>query len=225
MKLDNTTLTIDLKMQDRLRRWIGGNLGNLQPANNLMCVQFGDSDIDYNMSMNQQNIRILSAPYNCENIKHKLAYEGGTNGISGNIVTFRRYINSSGVVQSLYSYPPSTSFTSGTVPPTVLNGLDTQSISFTTTTLEGYILFAQTVLDNYYDSNGLNLRLPEQYNITCLFNGSTTIPANWEVNIDYINGSCLIAKTAGVTIGTSNTGIITFQGINSGMTHTVTFKY
>ena len=76
MLLDSQILQLDIKVQDKYRKLLS-KLG--QDGVELKCVQLGDSDIDYELSPNIDNARILNAPYNVESIKYPLIYNGAGN--------------------------------------------------------------------------------------------------------------------------------------------------
>lgn len=216
---DPNRLTLDIKAQDRLREWFSkrGDATIVQ----LKCIELGDSDVDYEMSQQVNSIKILNSPYDVERIKHRLYYSGVVDNITGKITTFLRRVNAVDQVESLYNYPSSSGYTAGVVPPTRANGFDFNTIAFDSLSVlkEGFIVYYQTLPDNYFDSNGVPQRLIEQYVFT--FNN---VPSSWEVILDQTNGSFLIAKPAGYTF-LSLTGTIQVDGTLSTLSKTITFNY
>jgi len=222
MNFSNLQLFIDLKTCDRLRQWFSkrGSADNIQ----IQAIEVGDSDIDYQLSANPSIIRTLNAPYQVSKIKHKLIYQGSiAGGLAGSLTTFLRHINSTGGVESLYNYPPdSITYTLGIVPPTLSNGMDFNTILFNIglTDKEGFIVFIQTLPDNYIDQvSGLPMRYQEEYDLN--FVG---LPNSWEVIPDVINGSFMIAKPSNY-IFTSSIGTITISGRDTGIKKSITFNY
>jgi hypothetical protein len=90
-------------------------------------------------------------------------------------------------------------------------------------TKSGYILFFETLLDNYLDDNNVPERMSEQYKFTVTFNGSETIPNGWDIIYDYEHGSLLIGKDVG-SVTSSNNGIITVFGLTSRFQKTILFN-
>ncbi len=141
---------------------------------------------------------------------------------------------------SMYGYPVTTAFTPGTVPPSLNNGFDWNLLPFDTEK-QGYVLFFQTLLLNYYDATtNLQKRLNEPMSMKVTFNGSNTVPSGWEVTFDHsttpilvgeevINmhhNSMLISKQAtGVsTVGANVNGQITVTGLLSNITKNIAFN-
>jgi len=219
----NLNLFIDLKTQDRLRKWFSerGSLTGLT----LTGLSLGDSDVDYKMSQQFYNIKTLSAPYEVGQIKHKLVYDGQINNLIGVLNTFLRKVNPDGTVSSLYNYIQGNSsninFTAGTAPPVLANGYNWSNIPFTVTEplRQGFILFTQTLPDGYYDSNNNKLRLQETYDFDI-----SVIPTGWEVIKDDLNGSLFMTKPNAYTFLTQF-GQIKITGRISGITKTITFNY
>ncbi len=219
----NLNLFIDLKTQDKLRKWFSerNSLNGLV----LTGLSLGDSDVDYKLSQQFYNIKTLAAPYEVSEIKHKLVYDGQINNLIGILTTYLRRVNPDGTVDSLYYYingnSSNISFNPGTAPPVLANGYDWPTIPFTITEndREGFILFPQTLPDGYYDTNGNKLRLKETYDFDI-----SVIPAGWEIIIDDVNGSLLIAKPTGYTFLTLF-GQIKISGRDSGITKTINFNY
>lgn len=214
-------LTLDIKAQNRLREWFSkrGNLDNVV----INSVGLGDSDVDYNLSQQSSRIKVIQAPYQIPRIKHHLYYSGVTSNITGIITTFLRRVNYLDQIESIYDYPlDNTTYTAGVVPPTLENGYNFSTINFTTgvANKEGFIVYFQTLPDNYFDSNNVQQRLIEQYDFT--FNN---IPITWEVIVDQINGSFLIAKPAGTVIGPTGQGDITIKGLTSGLSKIILFNF
>ena len=166
----NRQLVLDVKVQDRLREWFSHRGSNESVL--IRCIGLGDSDVDYELSDQVDKIQVLNAPYNVPQIKHKLIYSGAASNLTGVLTAFVRYVDNAGIVTSLYNYPPTQTFSSGIFPPTVVNGLDTTQIVFSGALREGYIVFFQTLPDNFTEpdpnnaSATLPLRLPEQYQIS-----------------------------------------------------------
>jgi hypothetical protein len=219
----NLSLFIDLKTQDRLRKWFSerGSSNGLT----LTGLSLGDSEINYKLSQQFNNIKILPTPYEVPRIKCKLIYEGNINNITGIVTTYLRKVNSDGSVSSLYNFITGSSnnltFIAGNLPPALINGYDWGTIPFDPmdSNRQGFIVFCQTVPDNYYDNNGNPLRLKEQYDIII-----DTIPLGWEVIIDDTNGSFLIAKPADY-IYLSAVEQIRIKGRQSGISKILTFNF
>lgn len=204
----NRHLIIDLKAQDRLRKWFSQRGSDALVK--LQCVSLGDSDIDYQMSIRPNDIRVLNAPYNVEKIKHPLIYSGAYQNLTGELTAYARLV-SNNQVSSLYGYPPnSTTYTVGVVPPTLANGFNVSSLSFTVGQgLTGWMVFLQTVPDNFSainnNGNTVQARLQEGYvyqfsmptTSLGVTSGIETIQLfndpNWEMVIDHNNGSFLLA--------------------------------
>lgn len=193
MQLNPIQIQVDVKVQDRMRKW----LSTLLLSNNLelKCISLGDSDIDYELSTDMSKARILNAPYNIEAIKYPLIYNGLGKGIKGVITVFARYIDANGDVLSYYNYPTNIVLTSGRIPPTLQNGFDIDQINFTSSKM-GVIVFIQTLLDYYRDEDNVHQRLKEIYEVKVLFNGTETVLNGWQVLKDLPNGSLLISKDA-----------------------------
>jgi len=162
-------LILDVKAQDRLREWFSqrGSTANVL----IKCVGLGDSDVDYELSDQVDKIQVLSAPYNIPQIKHKLIYDGQASNLTGIITAYLRRVDETNQINSLYGYPPTQTYSSGIFPPLVTNGFDWSAITFSGTTREGFIVFFQTLPDNFTepDPNNLSqvlpLRFVEQYDI------------------------------------------------------------
>ena len=186
---NNNQLSIDIKTQDRLRQWFSerGNFDGLK----LNSISLGDSDIDYRMSGQESRIKVLQAPFATERIKTRLYYTGGEANLTGKLTVYIRRVNESAVVESLYSYPPITTFIPGITPPLLSNGLEFNTIPFTIgdSLREGFICFMQTIPDSFV-INTVQNRLKEQY--TFVFNN---VPLSWEVILDQTNGSFLICRS------------------------------
>jgi hypothetical protein len=218
MILNSNQLKLDIKAQDRLRRWFAerNNPHNIQ----ITCVGLGDSDIDYELAGRSNTIQNLAAPYDTPTIKHHLVYSGLVNNITGKITLFLRRVTSNGIVQSLYGYPPTLAFTSGVIPPTLANGYDFSVISFDNSliTREGFVGFLQTLPDNYLDSNNVQQRLNEQYTYDIV-----NLPTNWEFIIDHVNNSFLLAKPDNYVFQNTS-GLIKVKGNDSGLSKTIIFN-
>lgn len=202
MILDSSQIQVDIKVQDRMRKW----LSRLMTSGTLEfeCIMLGDSDIDYELSVDMSKARILNAPYNIEAIKYPLIYNGLGKGIKGVITCFARYVDANGDISSYYDYPVSTALTIGKIPPTLQNGYDIDSAAFTNNRM-GVIFFIQTLLDYYRDENNLQQRLKEVYEFKVLFNGSETIPSGWQVIKDINNSSLFISKDTVTLVDPSTT--------------------
>jgi len=221
MKLDPQNLTIDLKVQSKYRQLLS-QLGN--GAVELQCVMLGDSDVDYALgSDTQMKTKVLSSPYNVEGIRYPLIYNGLGKGVKGRIDSFARFINSDGTISSLYNYPTNSNLTVGQTPPTRQNDFSWERITFTSSKM-GVIIFFQTLLDFYTDENGLQERLGEKYKFQVLFDGSSTVPSDWEIIYDYDNGSMLIAKNS-LSVGNDYIGTIGVIGVTSGAKRIIYFNY
>lgn len=218
MILNSSQLKLDIKAQDRLRRWFAerNNPHNIQ----ITCVGLGDSDIDYQMAARANSIQNLAAPYNVSKIKYHLIYDGVVTNITGKITMFLRRITDTGSVESLYNYPSSMTFSLGIVPPSLSNGYDFSIISFnnSSTGREGFVGFLQTLPDNYVDPNNVQQRLNEQYAYDIV-----NLPSGWEFIIDHPNNSFLLAKPSNY-IFQNTSGLIKIRGIDSSLTKTVVFN-
>jgi hypothetical protein len=210
MRLDTDVLEIQLKVQDRYRDNLS-SLGTDTPLS-AMCVILGDSDIDYGLAPNIADTRILSAPYNVNGVKHKLIYNGIGKNLSGLIKCFARQVLSDGSIQSMYDYPASETWSTSRKSPLLVNAEDLDKITFTNATM-GYILFFSTVLDYYFDENGIKKRLIEKYDFSVNWNGATTTPNQWDIVFDNDNGSLLISKSSlAPSTGVNYNGVITIVG-------------
>jgi hypothetical protein len=217
---NSVQLAVDTKAQDRLREWFAKR--GLPENVVITCVGLGDSDVDYNMTQQATRIKVIQAPYQVPRIKHHLYYSGVTANITGTITTFIRRVNELDQIESLYNYPPNNiTYTAGIIPPTLANGYNFATVDFNTLNpdKEGFIVYFQTLPDGYLDSSGVQQRLVEQYDFT--FNN---IPVSWEVILDQINGSFLIAKPAGYVFS-SLQGSIVIKGLSSSLTKTILFNY
>lgn len=222
MSLDKNNIVIDVKAQDKLRKWYAELSSNKNLKIN--TVTLGDSDIDYENSFQINDTRVLNAPYDVKNIKYPLIYNGLGKGVKGNIVCYNRFIDDTGNVSSYYDYPLTTTLSIGQIPPTIENGVEIDSITFTNDKM-GVIVFIETLLDYYIDPlTGLPLRLKELYDIEVLFGVSTTVPTGWEVIIDTEHGSlCIMKDTTVVT--TNYTGSINLNSKISKITKTIIFNF
>lgn len=200
MRLKKDILELEIKIQDRYRKYFS-SLGNDAQLKST-CVILGDSDIDYELAPNVSQSRILSAPYNVNGVKHKLIYNGVGKNLSGLIKCFSRKVLSDGTIQGLYNYPTDEIWETRMMPPSLENGKNVEVLVFDeNVTKMGYILFFSTVLDYYFDENGVKKRLVEKYNFSFDWNGSEVAPTGWESIIDNDNGSLLLAKdTATVSV-------------------------
>ena len=219
--MSNNNVFLSLKAQDRLREWFSkrGDINNVV----LTDISLGDSDVDYELSLKASTIKTLPAPYEVPSIKYKLAYSGIINGVTGTINTYLRHvivdpINSNrAIVSTLYDYPPDETFTHGDEPPRLINGKNWNTLTFTSIK-EGYIIFPETLPDNYTDDLGDPLRYKETYYFTV-----NNLPATWEAIQDNINGSLMIVKPAEVLLG--NTGTIDIIGKLTGIKKIVYYNY
>lgn len=213
-------LTLDAKVQDRLREWFSKR--GLPDAIQLKSVQLGDSDVNYEMSQQVNTIRVLNAPYQVQGIKHKLTYTGATSNVSGKIETYYRHVNDLGQVGSFYTYPTNLTLTLGVYPPSRGNQVNQLTIPFNTfsNTKEGFIVFNQTLPDGYFTPiDNIPMRLKEEYDFTI-----SVYPTGWEFIIDQVNGSIFIAKPDSyVFLGM--TGTILIKGHLSSLTRTIDFNY
>ena len=199
MILNPAIVQVDIKLQDKARQLLSQLNGKLA----VKCFSLGDSDIDYELSPNMNNARILNAPYSVQSIKYPLIVNGGGKGLKGTISCFLRYIDTDGNISSLYNYPPSLTFTNGIIPPTLDEGYDWTQVNFTNVKM-GVILYFQTLLDYYMDSMGKQERLSELYDMKVLFNGTEVIPTGWQVIKDLTHGSLLLGKDSTVTVTPAN---------------------
>lgn len=213
-------LTIDSKVQDRLREWFSKR--GLPDAVQLKSVQLGDSDINYEMSQQVNDVRILNAPYQVQGIKHKLTYTGLVTNVTGVIETYYRYVNDVGQVSSFYTYPANINLSLGVYPPTRGNQIEQTELPFDngSPNKEGFIVFNQTLPDGYVTSPGnVPMRLKEEYDFTI-----SIVPAGWEFIVDQANGSILVARPAGYTfLGLD--GTITLKGHLSSLQKQIKFNY
>lgn len=224
MLLNPNQLVLDIKLQDRFRRWFS-TIGN----ENLLtagCVILGDSDIDYELAPNVNSSRILDAPYQTEGIKYKLIYNGVGKNLAGAIKCFIRRVDVDGSIDSLYDYNADENFIPGQTPPTLVNGKDWDRITFQDVKM-GYILFFETVLDYYLTDDGIKKRLVEPYTFSFDWNGSSLTPSNWDFVIDNTNGSLLLTKqdTSGSPIGLNYRGNLTVTGQTSRKIKIVNFNF
>ena len=211
MILDNNNIQVDIKVTNRYRKWLSTLLIN--NTLELKCIMLGDSDIDYELGDSVNGSRILNSPYNPEAIKYPLIYNGLGNGVKGIISTFVRYVDENGDVSSYYNYPLSTTLSIGRIPPTLVNGLDIDTVDFTNDRM-GIIFFFQSLLDYYRTDEGVQQRLNENYEIKVKFNNSEIVPNNWQVIRDDLNHSLLISKTnINVTTPTTYSGEIIITGV------------
>ena len=220
MRLDPNILQLDIKVQDKYRQLLS-KLG--QDGVELTCVQLGDSDIDYELSLDMNNARILNSPYNVEGIKYPLIFNGAGKGLKGIVSAFARKVNGDGTVSSLYTYPSDNVLSVGRTPPSLENAFNWDVLTFDSEKM-GMIIYFQTLLDYYLEAGtNLPLRLKEEYEITVTFNGSETVPDGWEVTLDTTNSSMLLGK--GEVSLVSLEGKIETTGKVSGNTKTIEFNY
>ena len=222
----NLSLFIDLKTQDKLRKWFSER-DNGSPIN-IKNLALGDSDVDYKLSLQVNKIRPLPAPYEVPRIMSNILYKGNVGNITGVITAYLRRVNNVGQVESLYNhisgFSGSLNFTNGTNPPVINNEYDWNSIPFTQTptTKEGFIVFLQTLPDNYFEIDGVTpKRLIETYDISF---DNINFPSTWEAIIDDLNGSFLLAVPNTYTFGT-NIQQIKVKGRISGIIKFLTFIY
>lgn len=213
MKIRENILQIDIKVEDRYRKWFStlGQDGCLAAT----CVVLGDSDIDYELAPNIDKTRIVSTPYHVEGIKHKLIYNGVGKNLAGQIVSFARKVDDLGNVSSIYNYPTDEIFATGIIPPALSNGKNWERLTYTDSKM-GYILYFSTVLDYYLDDNGVKKRLVEAYDFSFDWDGGTQ-PVEWDYVIDNDNGSILIAKedTSSSPVGSAFNATVTVVGQES----------
>jgi len=219
----NLNLFIDLKTQDRLREWFSKR-GSLQSLT-LTGLALGDSEVNYKLSQQYQNIQTLSTPYEIPRIKHKLIYSGQANNLIGYLNTYLRHVDKDGNVESLYNYIDGVSsnvtFSQGQYPPVLVNGKNWNTVLFniTQTEREGFIVFTETLPDGYFDANGKKMRLREEYSFEI-----SVLPVGWEIIIDEPNGSFLIAKPDSYSFLTLFSQI-KITGKLSGISKVITFNY
>lgn len=215
----SSQLVLDVKAQDRLRQWFSqrGSLNNVV----ITAFELGDSDVDYRLSLQPTEIQVLNAPYQVQQIKYKLIFTGSAANVTGQITSYLRYVDNTGSISSLYGYPPTTSFSSGSFPPVVTNGYNWNNISFGTVNgpnnREGYILFLQTLPTGYTEPDPSNplatlpLRLIEPYDFSIqnlpspnmiLSTTGTGIPVVVTVNTP-INNADIYALASGNQIAIS----------------------
>lgn len=254
MKVNNSVLTLDIKIEDKFRELLA-NLDKGMPK--LKGVILGDSDIDY-QNLDIKNSRIHNAPYNINKVKYPLIYAGGEKGVEGYITVFLRKvvdttefydpsIITSGPtiyqtcrIDSMYDYPTTSIFTNGGSPPVLGNGFDWDMIDFENNKM-GYLVYFQVILLNYYDkTTNLPLRFNEKLDIKVEFNNSEIIPAGWRIikDIDQTSqtffgktynvwhNSMFICKEAfAVAAPTSiKDGLITVTGTTSNITKKIKFN-
>ncbi len=220
MILDNNILQLDIKLQDPYREIISKlGKGNVE----ITCVILGDSDIDYELSQDMNNAKILNAPYSVTSVKYPLVYNGLGKSLVGKVTCFARKIDSASKVNSLYTYPTNKVFSYNRIPPTLENGFDWDKLEFTADKM-GYILFFQTLLDFYVDDNGVQQRVKEQFSFNITFNNSPILPSGWEIIIDQDNGSLLIGKNASAVTNIYN-GKIEVQGKTTSNKKVIEFNF
>ncbi len=224
MLLNGENLKVDLKAQDRLRRWLADRSENNDFKELIIkSIVLGDSDIDYRMSTYYDKINILNSPYQVEGIKNKLIFEGQTSNLSGNIVTYGRKILNDGTIASLYNYPPNNiNYIISNSPPIKLNGYDINNLSFPDDNQKfGWVIFIQSLPDNYFDDSNNQLRYNEKYDIQL-----KNFPVSgWEFIHDEENGSFILAKDEGFSLVGNNNGEIKIIGKDTSITKTITFNY
>jgi len=216
---NSANLALDIKAQDRLREFFSkrGTSENIT----FTCVALGDSDVDYEMSQQVSRIKVLNAPYQVPRIKHKLIYSGVQTNLTGKITAFTREVTTNGLIFSYYDYPQNLTPTVGQIPPTLSNGFDISTIFFspgTTGVKAGFIVYFQTLPDGFLDTNGIQERLKEKYTFI-----TDNIPTGWEIIIDEVNGSLLIAKPASYTF-TGGQSSIVISGTISGISRTIFYN-
>lgn len=213
MRIRQNILQLDVKVEDRYRKWFStlGQDGCLAAT----CVVLGDSDVDYELAPNIDQTRVVSTPYHVEGVKHKLIYNGVGKNLAGQIVCFARKVNENGEIQSIYNYPTNENWTTDITPPTLQNGKNWERVTFSDEKM-GYILYFSTVLDYYLDEDGVKKRLVEQYDFSFDWDGGAQ-PAEFYYVIDNDNGSLLLSKeeTSSSPVGTAFNGIITVVGQKS----------
>ena len=225
--LNNSSLAVDIKTADRLREWFSkrGTGDGLK----LTQVALGDSDVDYRMESQHSIMRVLNAPFQPPQMKYKLLYNGSGMKLTGKVTAYTRHVLDTGIIQSLYSYPPNNSlYTSGVVPPTITQGYDQSNILFDEANLqtEGYIVYFQTIPDNYYDDLGNPLRVDESYTITIggLFPNVAGVWGDaWEIIIDSTHRSMLICKPFNYVFQSQNVDIL-IKGDLTGIEKYITFN-
>lgn len=210
-------LTINTTVQDRLRQFFATRNGSLQDVK-ISSVGLGDSDVNYELTPQYTNIKVIESSYNIPRIKYHLVYDGVVDNLTGSIESYIRLVSFTGVVSSYYGYPGNTTLTPGVVPPLRANQVNVTALGYSGTRKQGYIVFNQTLPDNYTDSSGVKLRLKEEYQFD-----TYNFPSSWELIIDNINGSFFLAKPTGYTF-ISSTGTIKITGKKSALTKTITFN-
>lgn len=223
MKLNQNILSVNVVVQDKYRKWLS-SLGN-ESLLSAKCVILGDSDLNYELT-DMNKAKIINAPYSVDGIRYKLIYNGVGKNLAGSIKCFARQVIATGDVQSLYTYPNNETWGTGVTPPTLENGKNWEKITFSDLKM-GFILYFSTVLDYYFDEDGVKKRLVEEYDYTFDWDGSETTPANFEYVIDNTNGSLLISKddTTGSPIGLTYRGTITIKGQFSQKIKKVLFNF
>jgi len=194
MLKNNKYLKVDIKLQDRLRKWFAqrGEDFNLKKLI-IKAVSLGDSDVDYRLSEEPQKMVTLNAPYNINNIVNKLVYSGNETNLSGKIIWWNRRIKADGTLESLYFYPPNkTTYQSGGNPPTKENGFEPNKITFDNfgNNRGGVVVFLQSLPDNEFDENLFPKRLNEKYEIEVI--GLPTNPEFNIINIQEISSQVVI---------------------------------
>jgi len=220
MQLNQNIVSVDIKLQDKARQLLSRLNGSLKVS----CFQLGDSDIDYEISPNKNNARILNAPYNVPAIKYPLIVNGAGKGLKGTISCFLRYVDANGNISSLYNYPPSLTFTNGIIPPTLDEGYDWTQVNFTNVKI-GVIMYFQTLLDYYMDNKGKQERLPELYDMKVFFSGNEIIPNGWQIIKDLNNGSLLLGKDSTISVTPGNyQGLVQITGKLTKQVRTIQFN-
>lgn len=223
MIFNQVNLAIDLKCQDRLRRWFSQR--GVGASNNLeiSCLGLGDSDIDYELSQQADNIYVLHSPFEVPGIKHKIIYAGNLSNLSSTVTCYLRQLyddtiyfdSESGHSYWVWSASEDVATSLIVATPT----FDWSNIPFEETNAlqDGYILYFQTLPTGYL-VGGVQGRYPEQYDFTF-----ANVPGSWEIIIDEVYGSLLIAKPAAYTF-TSSSATITAKGKQTGAIKVVTFN-
>lgn len=216
-------VSINIVLQDKYRKILSEFKNK-----SITTLALGDSDVDYlyESRLPRSFDYVLDAPYNIQEIKNKLIFNGIGKDLSGNVSVFARKVLANGSVQSLYNHPTTNNFSTGVSVPKLSNGLDISQITFDNNKM-GYILYFQTILDFYLDENNLNKRLDETITSTITWNGTTNIPVNWEITKDDINNSLLISKldTTLNPVSNSYLGEIKLKGEVSKKEKTIKFNF
>lgn len=187
-------LQIDIKTQDRLREKFSKQ--GETSFKTLTGLSVGDSDINYEIAYKNSFPLITDAPFNSEDIRFKLISNGIAANLAGSTIVYaRRLVDNT--IRSLYQYPLNSSSSEkddwflGNGVPSVETGKEVSTLPFfvgDSNDLEGLILFAQTLPDNYFDEDGVQERVNESFSID-VFYGPNVGMADFEAAMSAAEGN------------------------------------